>query len=82
MKLIVDAAMGNNFASLVVVLRGEDGEVVKAQTKLFQLDDSLVVEAFAVCLAQQLAKDENFQHIVVEGDSKICLDALNGDDTC
>ncbi len=33
-------------------------------------------------LKLKLAKDEIFQNIVVEGDSKICLDALNGDDIC
>jgi hypothetical protein len=56
-KLNVDVVMGNNSAALVVVARGEDGEVVKAWTKLFQLGDPLVAEASAVPLAFQLPKD-------------------------
>jgi hypothetical protein len=43
--------------ALAVVARGEDGEVVKAWTKLFQLDDPLVAEASIVHLALRLAKD-------------------------
>jgi hypothetical protein len=69
-KLNVDAVMGNNSASLVVVARGEDGEVVKAWTKLFQLDDPLVVEASAVPLALQLLKMKIFKTLLWRGTLK------------
>jgi hypothetical protein len=67
-KLNVDAA--NNTAAFAVLARGDDGEVLKAWTKLVQLDDPLVAEAAAALWALELVSSEKFQNILVEGDCK------------
>jgi hypothetical protein len=62
-KLNVDVAMINNIAALAVVARGDDGKVLKAWTKLVQLDDPLVAEAAAALWALDLAISKKFQNI-------------------
>ena len=52
--------MINNTAALAVVAWGDDNEVLKAWTKLVQLDDPLVAKAASALLALELAISENF----------------------
>ena len=73
----MDAAISQAFTSLAVVGRNESGEVLKVWTKIHDLCSPTQVEATAIQWALKLAIDENWSNIVVEGDSKICLDALS-----
>ena len=41
-------------------------------------NEPVVAEANAILWAIQIAKEEDFKHIIVEGDAKICFDVLNG----
>ena len=75
-KLNVDAAISQAFTSLAVVARNEFSEVLKVWTKIHDLCSPTQAEAVAIQWALILAKDENWSNIIVEGDSKICLDAL------
>ena len=43
--------------------------------RLFLLEP-IVAEASAILWALQLALEENHQNVMVEGDSKLCFDAL------
>ena len=76
-KLNVDAAVSQAFTSLVVVAINEFGEALKVWTKIHDLCSPTQAEANAIQWALNFAKDENWSNIVVEGDSKICLDALS-----
>jgi ribonuclease HI len=42
-------------------------------------EDPTVAEASAIAWALELAKDKNFKDVVIKGDAKVCIDALNGD---
>ena len=75
-KLNVDAAVSQAFTSLVVVAINEFGDALKVWTKIHDLCSPTQAEANAIQWALNFAKDENWSNIVVEGDSKICLDAL------
>ena len=72
----MDAAVSQAFTSLVVVAINEFGEALKVWTKIHDLCSPTQAEANAIQWALNFAKDENWSNIVVEGDSKICLDAL------
>ena len=60
-----------------MVARNEFGEVLKVWTKIHDLCSPTQAEVVAIQWALNLANDENWSNIVVEGDSKICLDALS-----
>ena len=60
-----------------MVARNEFGEVLKVWTKIHDLCSPTQAEVVAIQWALNLAKDENWSNIVVEGVSKICLDALS-----
>ena len=59
-----------------MVAINEFGEALKVWTKIHDLCSPTQAEATAIQWALNFAKDENWSNIVVEGDSKICLDAL------
>ena len=40
------------------------------------MDDPIIAETFAIKWALELAKEESFTNIIVESDSKICIDSL------
>jgi ribonuclease HI len=61
-----------------VVARDENGQILNAWAKEHILCDPLQVEAAALFWAVQLATEKDFKHVIIEGDSKICIDALNG----
>ena len=60
-----------------MVARNEFGEVLKVWTKIHDLCSPTQAEVAAIQWALNLADEENWSNIVVEGDSKICLDALS-----
>jgi hypothetical protein len=53
--------------------------VVKAWRKELMLYELVQAEAFAILWALELAMTEKSKKIIVEGDSKICIDAIDGD---
>ena len=76
-KLNVDTAILQTFTSLAVLGRNEFGEVLKVWAKIHDLCTPTQAEAAAILWALILATTENWCNIIVEGDSKICLDALS-----
>jgi ribonuclease HI len=77
-KLDTDAAVSLNSSTIAVVARDSGGTFCLAWTKHTKVSDPLCVEATAILWAIQLAKLENLTHIVVESDSKICIDSIKG----
>ena len=53
-----------------------NGFVLKAWARGVDMDEPVIVEAFAIKWALKLAKDESFTNIIVESDSKIYIDSL------
>uniref|UniRef100_A0A2N9FSI3 RNase H type-1 domain-containing protein n=1 Tax=Fagus sylvatica TaxID=28930 RepID=A0A2N9FSI3_FAGSY len=80
-KLNVDAAISKDFSTLAVVARNANGEIIKAWAKDHFASNALQAEAAAILWALELANYEKFPCIIVEGDSKICCDALNNMDS-
>ena len=76
-KLNVDVAVSHDFTSLAVVVRNKFGEVLKVWAKIHDLCSPTQAEAAAIMWALSLAAAENWCNIIVEGDSKICFDALS-----
>ena len=76
-KLNVDVAVSQAFTSLAVVARNEFGEVLKVWAKIHDLCTPTQAEATAIMWALNLAAAENWCNIIVEGDLKICFDALS-----
>ena len=60
-----------------MVARNEFGKVLKVWTKIHDLCSPTQAESVAIQWALNLANDENWSNIVVERDSKTCLDALS-----
>ena len=60
-----------------MVARNEFGEVLKVWTKIHDLCSPTQAEVVAIQWALNLANDENWSNIIVEGDSKKCLDVLS-----
>jgi len=76
-KLNVDDVVSQAFTSLVVVARNEFREVLKVWAKIHDLCTPTQAEIAAILWALSLATAENWCNIIVEGDSKICFDALS-----
>ena len=76
-KLNVDAVVSQTFTSLAMVARNEFGEVLKLWVKIHDLCTPTQAEVAAILWALNLAIAENWCNIIVEGDSKICFDALS-----
>ena len=53
-----------------------NGFVLKAWARGVDMDEPVIVEAFAIKWALKLAKDESFTNIIVESDSKFYIDSL------
>jgi hypothetical protein len=53
--------------------------MLKAWAKLIHISDPLVAEASAILWALQIAKVEEFSGIIVENDSKMCVDTTSLD---
>ena len=70
-KLNVDDAISKEFTTLVVVVVwDENGQILKAWAKEHILCDPLQAEVVALLWAVQLASEDEFKHIIIEGDSK------------
>ena len=75
-KLNVDAAIAQNSSAIAVVARNEQGAVLMARSKMLPKRSPITAEAEAILWALHLAKGENWRKIIVESDSKICIDAI------
>jgi ribonuclease HI len=77
-KLNTDVAVRTSFSTIAVVARDANGFIHSAWTKHIKVIDLEVAEAFAILWAIQLAKLEDFQNVIVESDSKVPVDCMNG----
>uniref|UniRef100_A0A2N9GB01 Reverse transcriptase domain-containing protein n=1 Tax=Fagus sylvatica TaxID=28930 RepID=A0A2N9GB01_FAGSY len=80
-KLNTDVAVRGNRSTIAVIARGESGAVVKAWAKVVDIEDPLVAEAIAIKWALELAESESFPNVIVESDSKICIDNFSDNST-
>jgi hypothetical protein len=78
-KLNVDAAILPTSARIAVIARDEGGLLIKAWAKSVVTSDPLIAEATAIHWAILLAKSESWSNILIESDSKVCIDALVAD---
>jgi ribonuclease HI len=77
-KLNTDVAVRTSFSTIAVVACDANGFIHSAWTKHIEVIDPEVAEASAILWAIQLAKLEDFQNVIVESDSKIPVDCMNG----
>ena len=75
-KINVDVAMFENATALAVVARNKNGKVLKVWAKRHEWCSPMQAEAAAIYWAIQVAQKENWQHIIIEGDPKSCIDPL------
>jgi|UniRef100_A0A2N9I137 ribonuclease HI len=78
-KLNVDAALSTNSASLIVVVRDDCGMFLSGWTKRILVTDPTIAEASTIVWGLEIAKETNYQKVIIDGDAKVCLDALSGD---
>ena len=72
----------DNLAGAGVIVQNENGRVIASMAESFQLPFSVtIVEVIAAKKALQFAKDLGLSSIVLEGDSKITIDGLMGEDS-
>ncbi|XP_050266452.1 uncharacterized protein LOC126710119 [Quercus robur] len=76
-KINVDAAHSDLKASIAAVARNHDGVVIKVWAKSIPLFSPIQAEATAILWAAQLAISETWTNIIIEGDAKLCFDALS-----
>ena len=72
----------DNLVGAGVIVQNENGRVIASMAESFQLPFSVtIVEVIAAKKALQFAKDLGLSSIVLEGDSKITIDGLMGEDS-
>jgi ribonuclease HI len=76
LKLNVDAGLFGGIATLVVVARNDSGSILQCWTKRCNTIDPCFAEAAALLWALELPRDNHFPKIMVEGDAKICIEAI------
>uniref|UniRef100_A0A803P6J3 RNase H type-1 domain-containing protein n=1 Tax=Cannabis sativa TaxID=3483 RepID=A0A803P6J3_CANSA len=77
-KINYDAKVGGEHMCVAVVARDYLSRLMWVFTAKMDFSDALCEEAVAVCLALEVAKDKGHQFILVESDSKIVINTLNG----
>ena len=75
-KLNTAAAVRTSFSTVAVVARDAHGSLCSVWTHTVNEDDPIAAEASAILWALQIAKMENFTSIIVESNSKLCIDAI------
>ena len=76
MKINCDAAIGKDYSVIAAVARDWRGALVFALSKKANTNVPLQVEAKALLWSVQLARSFNGIKVVIEGDSKMCIEAL------
>nr|POE99604.1 hypothetical protein CFP56_66265 [Quercus suber] len=75
-KLNVDAAIGPSRNALAVIARNSLGEVIKVWAKPHHNCTPIQAEASAIQGAINLASSEGCKQVIIESDSKMCVDSL------
>ncbi|KAK9992871.1 hypothetical protein SO802_022574 [Lithocarpus litseifolius] len=75
-KLNVDAATGPSRTTLAVVARNSFIKVIKVWAKPHHSCTPIQAEASAIQWAVNLASNEGWKQIIIESDSKMCMDSL------
>ncbi len=75
-KLNVDVAIKASAATIAVVARNSTRSIIHFWSKNLLTDDPYIVESTTILWAPEIAQTEEFLHIIVKGDAKICLDAI------
>jgi ribonuclease HI len=75
-KLNVDATIKASTTTIAVVAKNSANSIIHFWSKNLLTDDPCIAEATAILWALEIAQTEEFLHIIVEGDAKICLDAI------
>jgi ribonuclease HI len=76
LKFNVDAALKDGLATLAVIVRSDSGHVLNGWPKRYDTTDPCTAEAAAILWAIELAKENNYLKILVEGDAKICIEVI------
>ncbi|XP_060961858.1 uncharacterized protein LOC115709516 [Cannabis sativa] len=77
-KLNCDVKVGLESMCIVVVVRNHLGRVIRVQAAREDFSDALCGEAAACCLAVSVALDIGSKYVIVENDSRVVIDAING----
>ncbi|XP_060959149.1 uncharacterized protein LOC133030427 [Cannabis sativa] len=77
-KLNCDVKVGDNSMCIAVVARDHVGRVFRVQTAREDFSDALCGEAAACCLAVSVALEIGAKFVIVENDSSVVINALNG----
>ena len=80
-KINTDAVVRFGHSSIAVVARDASGLVCKAWAKSVDSNDPVIAEALAINLALQLALLERYPNVLVESDSKVCIESIIGNST-
>jgi ribonuclease HI len=75
-KINVDAAVSQSRTTLAAVARNDKGEVLGIWAKADCVEEHEVAEAKAVLWALQMAMEEDYSRVIVEGDAKGIMDPL------
>ncbi|XP_060972674.1 uncharacterized protein LOC133038523 [Cannabis sativa] len=77
-KLNCDVRVGLESMCIAVVARNHLGRVVSIHTARLDFSEALCGEAAACCLAVSVALDLKYNYVIVESDSRLVINALNG----
>ncbi|XP_060962218.1 uncharacterized protein LOC133032327 [Cannabis sativa] len=80
-KLNCDVKVELQSMCIAVVARDYLSRVVGAHTSLLDFSDALCGEATTCCLAVSVAMDLGYKFVIVESDSRVVINALNGMDS-
>jgi hypothetical protein len=80
-KINTNATVRSGHSSIAVVARDASRLVCKAWAKIVDSIDPVIAEAFAINLALQLALLERYPNVLVESDSKVCIESIIGNST-
>ncbi|KAM6564408.1 hypothetical protein CsatB_024406 [Cannabis sativa] len=82
LKLNCDVRVGMDSMCAAVVARDHVGKVIWVSTKRLDFSNALCGEAAACCLAIEEAKARGIEFLIVESDSWVVINALNGKESC
>ncbi|XP_060974752.1 uncharacterized protein LOC133039812 [Cannabis sativa] len=77
-KLNCDVKVGFDNMCVAVVARNHLGAVIEVRTARVDFSDALYGEAEACCLAISMALELGYKFIIIENDSRVVINALNG----
>ncbi|XP_026384232.1 uncharacterized protein LOC113279780 [Papaver somniferum] len=77
-KVNVDASWRNIGSSCVLVARNDLGKFICAKSDTGDIQSPLAAEASGFLLAMTMAYEMKFKKIIIEGDAKMMIQALNG----